>query len=188
LRSPGVGWVRGDPQATEDRRERRRRSSLWFLARFHLHLDQFVDQRGGLWLLGDEEQAQLVADSTWYIGFHPPVTQEDSSWLSFAAMERPAPGLHLFTRKLDEDGAGPQILARWRAWLEACRCYPKAPAERCEVHIVLHHCGRYIQIIDTEWNRIVDWFTGPPGKSAITPEQIAEMNQRWRLPATDEEE
>jgi hypothetical protein len=180
--------VRSDPQATDDQRERRRRSSLWFLARFYLHLDQFVDHKGGLWLLGDEEQAQLLADSTWYIGFHPPVTQQDSSWLSFTALEEPVPALHLFTRKLDEDNTGRRILARWRAWLEACQCDPQTPDEECELHIVLRHCGRYMQIVDAEWNRIVEWFTGPPGKSVITPEQVAEMNQRWRLPTAGESE
>jgi hypothetical protein len=177
--------TRDDPQATDAQLERRRRTSLWFLARFYLHLDQFVDQRGGLWLLGDEEQAQLVADSTWYLQFHPPVTQHDGSWLSFAALEQPAPAFHLFDRKLDEDDTGRQTLARWRAWLEACQCDGRAPDEDCEVHIVMRHCRRYMEIIDGEWNRIVEWFTGPPGKSAITAEQVAEMNQRWRLPAPD---
>jgi hypothetical protein len=178
--------ARHDPQVGETRLERRRRTSLWFLARFYLHLDQFVDQRGGLWLLGDEEQAQLVADSTWYLQFHPPVTQHDGSWLSFAALEQPAPAFHLFDRKLDEDDSGRLILTQWRAWLEACQCDEQAPVEACEVHIVLRHCRRYMEIIDAEWNRIVEWFTGPPGKSAITPEQVAEMNRRWRLPATDD--
>ncbi len=83
--------VRRDPTITESQLERRRRTSLWFLPRFYLHLDQFVDQRGGLWLLGDEEQAQLAADSTWYLQFHPPVTEEHASWLSFAALEQPVP-------------------------------------------------------------------------------------------------
>lgn len=50
---------------------------------------------------------------------------------------------------------------------------------------MLRHCRRYQEIIDAEWNRIVEWFTGPPGESVITPEQVAEMNQRWRLPAED---
>jgi hypothetical protein len=177
--------VRGDPQATDARLERRRRSSLWFLARFFLHLDQFVDQRGGLWLLGDEEQAQLVADSTYYLQFHPPVTEQDASWLSFAALEQPVPAFHLFDRKLDEDGTGKLILGHWRAWLEACQCDDPSTDEDCEVHIVMRQCGRYKEIIDAEWNRIVEWFTGPPGKSLITPEQVAEMNQRWRLPAAD---
>jgi hypothetical protein len=156
---------------------------LWYLARFFLHLDQFVDQRGGLWLLGDEEQAQLVADSVYFIQFHPPITEEHASRLSFAALERPVPAFHLFTSKLDEDETGRLILARWRVWLEACRCDAQGPDEDCEVHIVLRHCGRYIDIIDAEWNRIVEWFTGPAGKSVITPEQVAEMNQRWRVPA-----
>ncbi len=177
--------ARRDPQVADSRLERRRRTSLWFLARFFLHLDQFMDQRGGLWLLGDEEQAQLVADSTYFLRFHPPVTEQDASWLSFAALERPVPGFHLFNRKLDEDDMGRLILARWQAWLEACKCDVQAPGEDCELHIVLRHCGRYIEIIDVEWNRIVEWFTGPPGESVITPEQVAEMNQRWRLPAED---
>jgi hypothetical protein len=178
--------MRDDPQATDAQLERRRRSSLWFLARFFLHLDQFVDQRAGLWLLGDEEQAQLVADSVYLLGFHPPVTEEHASWLSFAALEEPVPAFHLFTRKLDDQDMGKLILGNWRTWLEACRCDVQAPAEDCELHIVLRHCGRYIEIIDAEWNRIVEWFTGPPGKSLITPEQVAEMNQRWRLPAAGE--
>jgi hypothetical protein len=172
-----------DPQTTDAQLERRRRSSLWFLARFFLHLDQFVDQRAGLWLLGDEEQAQLVADSVYLLGFHPPVTEEHASWLSFAALDKPVPAFHLFTRKLDEDETGMLILINWRIWLGACDCGDQAPKEDCEVHIVLRHCRRYIEIIDTEWNRIVEWFTGPPGKSLITPEQVAEMNKRWRLPA-----
>jgi hypothetical protein len=177
--------VRHDPASTSAQLDRRRRTSLWFLARFYLHLDQFVDQRGGLWLLGDEDQAQLVADSIYYLQFHPPVTESDASWLSFAALEQPAPAFHLFNRKLDEDEAGKLILGRWRAWLEDCQCDHRAPGEDCEVHIVLRHCARYMDIIDAEWNRIVAWFTGPPGKSLITPEQVAEMNQRWRLPAAD---
>jgi len=180
--------VRRDPTITESQLERRRRTSLWFLPRFYLHLDQFVDQRGGLWLLGDEEQAQLAADSTWYLQCHPPVTEEHASWLSFAALEQPVPAFHLFTRKLDEQDMGTLILANWRSWLEACRCDEQGPDEDCEVHIVLRHSGRYIEIIDAEWNRIVEWFTGPPGKSVITPEQVAEMNQRWRLPATEASE
>jgi hypothetical protein len=49
----------------------------------------------------------------------------------------------------------------------------------------MRHCRGYIESIDAEWNRIVEWFAGPPGESIITPEQVAEMNQRWRLPAVD---
>jgi hypothetical protein len=178
--------VRDGPQTTAAQLERRRRSSLWFLARFFLHLDQFVDQRAGLWLLGDEEQAQLVADSVYFLSFHPPVTEEHASWLSFAALEEPVPAFHLFNRKLDEDKTGKLTLTNWRAWLEACRCDHQAPDKDCELHIVLRHCRRYMEIIDAEWNRIVEWFTGPPGKSLITPEQVAEMNQRWRLPVVDQ--
>lgn len=175
--------ARHDPAATNTQLERRRRTSLWYLARFFLHLDQFMDQRGGLWLLGDKDQAQLVADSTYFLRFHPPVTEHDASWLSFAALERPVPGFHLFSRKLNEDDTGRLVLSRWQAWLEACECDVQAPGEDCELHIVMRHSGRYMEIIDAEWNRIVEWFTGLPGKSLITPEQVAEMNQRWRLPA-----
>jgi hypothetical protein len=177
--------VRHDPATTDSQLETRRRTSLWFLARFYLNLDQFVDQRGGLWLLANEEQAQLVSDSVTFLKFHPPVTEYDASWLSFAALEQPVPAFHLFNDKLDQDDMGRGILDRWRAWLEACQCDVEGPGEGCEVHIVLRHCQRYMEIIDAEWNRIVDWFAGPPGKSAITPEQVAEMNQRWRIPATD---
>jgi hypothetical protein len=150
-----------------------------------LHLEQFKEQRGGLWLLGDEEQAQLVADSVYLLGFHPPVTEYDVSWLSFAALEQAVPTFHLFNEKLDGDDTGRRFLDRWRAWLEACQCQAQEPSGECEVHLVLRHCRRYIDVIDAEWNRIVEWFTGPPGKSVITPEQVAEMNQRWRLPTTD---
>ncbi len=174
--------VRHDVQTTASQLETRRRTALWYLARFFLHLDQFIDQRGGLWLLGDEEQAQRVADAVGLLNFHPPCTEQDRSWLSFAALEQPVPAFHLFTRKLDEDDAGTLILARWRAWLDACQCDGPAPAKDCELHIVLQQCGRYMETIDSEWNRIVAWFTGPPGKSVITPEQVAEMNLRWRIP------
>jgi len=175
--------ARHDPATTNTQLERRRRTSLWYLARFFLHLDQFMDQRGGLWLLGDEDQAQLVADSTYFLRFHPPVTEHDASWLSSAALERPVPAFHLFNSKLDEDDTGRLILGRWRVWLEACQCDDQGESEDCEVHIVMRHCERYIEVIDAEWNRVVEWFTGPPGKSLITPEQVAEVNQRWRLPA-----
>jgi len=62
-------------------------------------------------------------------------------------------------------------------------CARSTAVRSWQVHIVLRHCGRYREIIDAEWNRIVEWFTGPPGKSLITPDQVAEMHQRWRLPA-----
>jgi hypothetical protein len=127
-----------------------------------------------------------VSDSVAFLRFHPPVTEYDASWLSFAVLEQPVPAFHLFNDKLDEDDTGRLMLARWRAWLEACQCEEQQPSQECEVHIVLRHCQRYMDTIDAEWNRIVAWFTGPPGKSVITPEQVAEMNQRWRLPATDE--
>jgi hypothetical protein len=127
-------------------------------------------------------QAQLVADSVYLVGFHPPVTEQDASWLSVAALEAPVPAFHLFNRRLDEEDTGKLTLAQWRAWLEACQCDPQAPDEDCEPHIVMRHSRRYQEIIDEEWNRIVEWFTGPKGESLITPEQIAEMNRRWRLP------
>jgi len=98
-------------------------------------------------------------------------------------VEQPTPAFHLFNGKLDEDDRGRLVLGRWRAWLAACRCEDQRPSEDCEVHIVMWHGRRYIEIIGAEWNRIVEWFTGPPGESVITPEQVAEMNQRWRLPA-----
>ncbi len=180
--------VRHDPQTTPSQLETRRRTALWYLARFFLHLDQFIDQRGGLWLLSDEEQAQRVADAVSLLNFHPPCTEQGRSWLSFAALEQPVPAFHRFTRKLDEDDAGTLILARWRAWLEACQCDNQSPDEDCELHIVLRQCGRYLEIIDREWNRIVEWFTGPPGKSVITAEQVAEMNLRWRIPAVATED
>jgi hypothetical protein len=85
--------------------------------------------------------------------------------------------------RLEPDDTGRLIFARWRAWLQACKCDPQAPDEDCELHIVMRHSRQYQEIIDAEWNRIVEWFTGPLGKSLITPEQVAEMNQRWRLPA-----
>jgi hypothetical protein len=119
------------------------------------------------------------------VNFHPPFTEQDRSWLSVAALEQPIPAFHPFTGKLDEDEAGGLILARWRAWTQACQCEETAPDEDCELHIVLQQCARYMDIIDPEWNRIVEWFTGPPGKLIITPEQVAEMNLRWRIPATD---
>jgi hypothetical protein len=102
-----------------------------------LHLEQFKEQRGGLWLLGDEEQAQLVADSVYLLGFHPPVTEYDVSWLSFAALEQAVPTFHLFNEKLDGDDTGRRFLDRWRAWLEACQCQAQEPSGECEVHLVL---------------------------------------------------
>src|SRR6266516_3131342 len=140
--------VRHDPQTTPSQLETRRRTALWYLARFFLHLDQFIDQRGGLWLLSDEEQAQRVADAVSLLNFHPPCTEQGRSWLSFAALEQPVPAFHRFTRKLDEDEAGALIVARWRAWLEACQCDSPAPSEDCELHIVLHRCARYMETID----------------------------------------
>jgi len=179
--------VRHDPVTTAAQLGTRRRSALWYLARFFLHLDQFIDQRGGLWLLGDEEQAQRVADAVALLNFHPPVTEQHRFWLSFAALEQPIPAFHQFDGKLDDDDEGKLVLARWRAWLEACKCDGQAPDEDCELHIVIQQCGRYMEIIDAEWNRIVAWFTGPPGRSAITAEQVAEMNLRWRIPAVETE-
>jgi hypothetical protein len=49
--------ARQDSATTDSELGRRRRTSLWFLARFFLHMDQFVDQRGGrnrqiLWIAG----------------------------------------------------------------------------------------------------------------------------------------
>ncbi len=49
------------------------------------------------------------------------------------------------------------------------RTLNEGESEDCEVHIVMRHCERYMEVIDAEWNRIVEWFTGPRASLSSRP-------------------
>jgi hypothetical protein len=164
------------------------RASLFHFANSHLALDIFVQEKGGNWILSDEDLARSLTDWVWSIHFHPPFSQTDLDWLSLSVTHRPAPNSVKFLEVIDASDHGQLLLRRWHQWLHACECDPTAPdLETCEPHRVIKYCDRYVDTIDKEWAKIGSWFTREPDEINTVRQRLLERHARYaRLSLTEE--
>ncbi len=166
-------------------------SSLHYFTRFLAHLDQFVSQEGGLWLLSSPDTEVAVSDAVYQIAWHPPADDLEQSWLRTQLHAVAEEEKYPFAERLRAQPKGRAFLARWNEWLRSCAadpaCVPNDPAKRCDMHKVIMLCDFYLEVVEREWNVICDWYHLPPEKQAGGSPSAESLFQRhdYRLPGLE---
>jgi hypothetical protein len=142
---------------------------------FVARLEVFT-RNGGLWLFPDREAEQRIANAVYLIRSPTPLTEIDQSVLRLVM---PANGeAALFIDATYRDGAVVPLAAKWLAWLESCQCpIDDAHDAVCLVHKAVSECRVYEDLVDAEWDSLVDWYDiGRPPK--VEPREVRRSLQQ----------
>jgi hypothetical protein len=89
-----------------------------------------------------------------------------------------------FTARLDAAGLRDFTLDKAETWLRGCACPTEdEPNAHCEVHLVAKHCDLFGETVETEFERIQNWyrtprFTADPGLKELITEFRTPGNER----------
>ncbi len=169
-------------------------SSLHYFTRFIAHLEQFVNQEGGLWLFSSPDTEVAISDAVYEIAWHAPADDLEQSWLRTELHAVAEEEKHPFTTRLQQQRKGRAFIDRWNGWLRECGadpgCEPDSPAKRCELHQVIALSDYYLEVVEREWNVICDWYHLPPERLAgdSLPAEALFKQYDYRLPGLDKYE
>jgi hypothetical protein len=158
------------------------RKSLYYYARYLADLDQFITQRGGLWILPDTTTEDAIADAMWYVRKPAPCNEVDESTLRLGVGEIPemAPFLRDALNHPDME----PILVAWRDWVIGCRCAdPHRPRKDCGVHATIEWSRFYMKALDDQWDFLSDWYDLPRPGTTVDPVRQARRGRHVFPPA-----
>lgn len=176
-RPPGTLGPEDPGETQEGQAEGYGRFALYRFARFLWELQQFMNRYGGMWLLSSAEAEREVIDTVYRIHWHAtPFNERDESWLRNAVQDSRGREMDGFLELVSRTTIGRATHDEWQEWVTTCQCYwnpseEPTPQEHfptaahhegiltaCQVHQVVAACGRYCDLVDTEWRRIADWY------------------------------
>lgn len=159
----------------EEQAEGYARFALYHYALYQWELRRFVNAYGGLWLLSDGETEQAVSDAVYRIDWHTTGNERDDSYLRTVLQDTPNQELHGFLERLASTEIGRETHREWQEWVEVCECvwtpeeltgeeyfptrhHHKGIRPTCQIHGVIEACGDYLDLIDSDWRKIADWY------------------------------
>jgi hypothetical protein len=134
-------------------------SSLHAYAEFMVAKQAFVSQYGGIWIFGQADIEQAVADAIKLIEHFSGLRYREESVLRLSAT---GGELHNFAIDLETSAEGRAALRRWRDRLLACGCDLEHPAEACPVHRLVRAAEYFTAVLDLDWYRMVPWHGNAP--------------------------
>ena len=135
--------------------------TLFDYAEYLAHKQRHQKEFGGIWMFGQADIEQAVADAVKLIEhFARPSYQAES----LARLRLAEHGeLDSFLTSLTTDAGGLLLLRNWRDLVFSCACPPDRPAPgACRVHAVMRACEFYRDVLDADWYRTIPWHDGPP--------------------------
>lgn len=139
-------------------------SSLHAYATFMVAKQHFLDDFGGVWIFGQADIEQAMADAIKLIEHFSGLRYREESALRLIA----AGGeLHAFAGGLEADSEGRTAVRRWRGYLMACRCTADQSTNDCRVHKLLRAAEFFTDTLDVDWYRVVPWHGVAPSNVAV---------------------
>lgn len=120
-------------------------------------VDEFIKQRGGLWILPHAIAEQAVADSAFVVADAAPFNLIQQSEL--LAAHRAVPDRHALIERLEGDSDLRPFATGWSDWLASCSCELSNPQpQQCSVHEVIAAAGTICKTLDQQWDELADWY------------------------------
>jgi hypothetical protein len=142
-------------------------SSLHAYSTFLIAKRDFIERYGGVWIFGQADIEQAMADSIKLIEHFSGLRAREESVLRLSA----AGGeLHTFASALEADTEGRAGLSRWRDRITSCHCDLEHPTDPCRVHKLLRATDYFTSTLDIDWYRMIPWHgVTPPNLDVIDP-------------------
>jgi hypothetical protein len=140
--------------------------ALWHYARFVTELEKFSLEHGGLWITPNPAAEQTIADAVWKLRAASPFSELDDSVLRIAIAD--IDEMAIFFVSVPNDAAMRGLSEKWQTWLGGCSCGETA-SESCTVHQCIKWSQAFVEAVDSEWDRLADWYDIARPSSAVQP-------------------
>lgn len=148
-----------DWNGIEDQARGYARGALYAYAWYQLALRRFMVRHGGLWIFGDADVEQEIADCIYKISWYTTFNMQDDSWLRRLLSQSQFEEELSFIELLRSMPIGPSVHQEWQEFVAACQCESdEHQREDCRVHAMVQASQRYCHLVDGEWYKIADWY------------------------------
>jgi hypothetical protein len=153
-------------------------TAVYWNVEFSFLRQRFFRRHGPLWFAVTDEGSTQLNDSAERIEYHDPYPDELMAKLRRVYGAAKTPDHDDFTDQLAAAGLTEVVTRKAEDWLRRCGCLQDGdPDPRCEVHLVTKHCDLFGETVETEFERIQNWYRTP--RFAADP-QISEMVTQFR--------
>ena len=137
-------------------------TAIYWNVEFSYLRHRFFRLHGPMWFAPTDEGCTKLNDAVERIEYHDPFPDEFMARLRRLYGAADDPDHDAFTAALSEAGLTDEVMSKAEAWLRRCRC-PRdgEPDERCEVHLIIRNCDTFGQTVETEFERIQNWYRDP---------------------------
>jgi hypothetical protein len=155
-------------------------AAVYWNVEFSFLRQRFFLRHGPLWFAVTDAGCTQLNDSTERIEYHDPFPDEYMAKLRRLYGAAEVPDHDDFNARLEAAGLTDFTMNKAEAWLRRCTCPREGePGERCEVHLVLRHCDILGETVETEFERIQNWYRTP--RFAADP-NLSELITDFRTP------
>jgi len=157
-------------------------TAVYWNVEFSYLRHRFFRLHGPLWFAPSDEGCTKLNDSVERIEYHDAFPDEFMARLRRLYGSSADPDHDDFTRRLDEAGLRDFTIAKAEAWLRRCACPHDQHGERCEVGIVIRSCDTFGETVETEFERIQNWYRTP--RFATDP-ALKDLITNYRTPGQE---
>jgi hypothetical protein len=157
-------------------------TAVYWNAEFSYLRHRFFRNHGPLWFAPTDEGCTKLNDAVERIEYHDPFPDEFMARLRRFYGAAADPDHDDFMQRLDEAGLRDFTLAKAEAWLRRCTCPRDEHAERCEVGLVIRNCDIFGETVETEFERIQNWYRTP--RFAADP-ALKDLITNYRTPGNE---
>jgi hypothetical protein len=123
---------------------------------------RFFRLHGPMWFAPTDEGCTKLNDAVERIEYHDPFPDEFMARLRRLYGAADDPDHDTFAAALTEAGLAEFVMIKTEAWLQRCRCpSDREPDEHCEVHLVIRNCDIFGETVESEFERIQNWYRDP---------------------------
>jgi hypothetical protein len=155
-------------------------TAVYWNVEFSYLRHRFFRDHGPMWFAPTDEGCTKLNDAVERIEYHDAFPDELMARLRRIYGSSADPDHDEFARRLDEAGLTDLVLKKAEAWLRRCDCpLDNGHAERCEVGLVLANCDTFGETVETEFERIQNWYRTP--RFAADPD-LKDLIANYRTP------
>jgi len=158
-------------------------TAIYWNVEFSYLRHRFFRDHGPLWFAPTDEGCTMLNDAVERIEYHDAFPDELMARLRRLYGACADPDHDDFNRRLDEAELTSFIFEKADTWLRRCHCpVGDAHAERCEVGLVLSNCDTFGETVETEFERIQNWYRTP--RFSADP-ALKDLITNYRTPARE---
>lgn len=160
-------------------------TAVYWNVQFSYLRHRFFRDHGPLWFAPTDEGCTKLNDAVERIEYHDPFPDDFMARLRRLYGAAADPDHDDFNQRLEQAGLTTYVMDKAEAWLRRCTCQGYGHVEHCEVGLVLRNCDVFGETVETEFERIQNWYRTP---RFAADSSIKELISNYRTPGRERAE